>query len=130
MIVDSSALVAILLEEPEARRLGQAILSAPSRRISAFNWLESMVVAERRKGAIGTSEMLANISLLHIESVATDPRQMVAAYEAWRRFGKGRHPAALNLGDCCAYAASVTLGEPLLFKGTDFSHTDVAVAPW
>lgn len=130
MIVDSSALVAILLEEPEAQLLGQAILAAPSRRISAFNWLESMVVAEKRKGAIGTSEMLANLIVLQIESIAFDSRQMAAAYEAWRRFGKGRHPAALNLGDCCAYAASVTLAEPLLFKGEDFSRTDVAVAPW
>ena len=130
MIVDSSALLAVVWNEPEAERLARALQAAPMRRIGVVNWFESMMVAEGRSGAASARALLLTLADLDIQPLAFDQGQMLAAYGAWQRFGKGRHPARLNLGDCCAYAAAVVSGEPLLFKGDDFSRTDVPAAVW
>ena len=100
MVLDTSALLAVLLEEPEAPKFAQAIAADPRRLLSAFSALETAVVIEAKKGE-----------------------------GAGREFGKGRHPAGLNIGDCCAYALAGYTGEPLLFKGEDFRKTDVHQVP-
>jgi ribonuclease VapC len=130
MMVDSSALVAIARHEPEAARLTRAIVEAPARFISAISWLESMMVAHGRGGAADQHDLQMTIADFRLQPVPFDSEQMHLALSAFLRFGKGRHPAALNLGDCCAYAAAVSTGEPLLFKGEDFARTDVTAAPW
>jgi ribonuclease VapC len=130
MIVDSSAIVAISLQEPEAERMAAAILQAPERHISAVNWLETMMVLESRAGVAASDGALLILAQLGVGTLAFDQAQMQEAHEAWRRYGKGRHAAGLNMGDCCAYAASKLEGRPLLFKGGDFEKTDVARAPW
>ncbi|HEY8054626.1 MAG TPA: type II toxin-antitoxin system VapC family toxin [Terriglobales bacterium] len=128
MMLDSSAVIAIVLREPEARALVSAIDRAPVRIMSAVNWVEAMVVAESRRGA--AEDVRLALAEFDVKLVAFDEKQALYAYQGWLRFGKGRHPAALNFGDCCAYAAAVTSGEPLLFKGDDFPRTDVTPAPW
>lgn len=130
MIIDSSAILAIVFQEPEAERVAYAIVAVPVRRMSVVNWLETLIVVEARYGAESSDEALLILQSLQIEPVPFDREQMLEARGAWRRFGKGRHRAALNLGDCCAYAAAVTTGEPLLFKGEDFSFTDIARVEW
>lgn len=130
MIVDSSAILAIAFQEPEAVRLAAAIASAPEQRISSVNWLETMMVVESRAGALAADDALLILGQLAVETLPFDAAHMHEAHEAWRRYGKGRHPAALNLGDCCAYAASRIEGQPLLFKGNDFGKTDVEKASW
>jgi ribonuclease VapC len=124
MVIDSSALLAILLGEPDAERFVNAIAADGKRLISAFNLLEAAIVIEARKGEAGGRELDL---LLHRAAVAVVPLtadQSEVARRAWRRFGRGRHPAGLNLGDCCAYALAMQLGEPLLCKGEDFAKTD------
>ncbi|MGN6593448.1 MAG: type II toxin-antitoxin system VapC family toxin [Terriglobales bacterium] len=130
MIVDSSALVAIVLKEPETALFSRMILGAPTRRCSAVSWLEAMMVSEGRMGPSGSRDMRLALAALEMEIVAFDPSQAELAYSAWLRYGKGRHPAALNLGDCCAYAAARALREPLLFKGRDFALTDIEAVVW
>jgi|SRR5208283_3362384 len=130
MVIDSSAILAISLLEPEALRLVKAIADADVRRMSAVNWLETLMVAESRQGVESADQTLLNLRDLDIELVPFDLEQMQEALLAWRRYGKGRHPAGLNLGDCCAYAAAITSGEPLLYKGADFQKTDVARAEY
>ncbi|TAN23045.1 MAG: type II toxin-antitoxin system VapC family toxin [Acidobacteria bacterium] len=130
MIIDASALVAIVLSEPEADRFTTAVSAATVRLMAAVNWLETLVVVDSRKSASGVTKAQGLRAELGIQILPADEGQIRAAHEAWRRYGKGRHRARLNLGDCCAYAASVTLNEPLLFKGNDFSLTDVEVADW
>jgi ribonuclease VapC len=98
--------------------------------MSSVNWLETMMVIEGRAGVLATDDALLILGQLAIGTLAFDAAHMHEAQEAWRRFGKGRHPAALNLGDCCAYAASKIEGRPLLFKGPDFEKTDVEKAAW
>lgn len=126
MIVDTSAIFAILQYEPERDRFKAAIDEAERLRISAVSAFEARMVATSRTGAEGRLEM--DLFLSSFEIVPFDAAQAEAAAEAFRRFGKGRHPAGLNLGDCCAYALAVTSGEALLFKGGDFALTDVAAA--
>jgi ribonuclease VapC len=130
MIVDSSAIVAIALQEPESARLVSAIVQSPERQMSTVNWLETMMVVEARSGASAADDTLLILAQLGVTALPFDEAQMYEAQEAWRRYGKGRHPAALNLGDCCAYAASRIEGRPLLFKGSDFEKTDVERAAW
>ena len=129
MIIDSSALIAILLGEPEAQEFARLIAEAPKRYISAFSWLEASIVIEARKGESGGRELDLLIHRSGIEVVPLTPDQSEAARKAWRTFGRGNHPAGLNIGDCCAYALSKMTGEPLLFKGGDFGRTDVARIP-
>ncbi len=128
MVIDSSAIVAILLGEPEAQAFIRTIASAPKRLVAAFTALEAAVVIEARKGPAGGRELDLLFHEAGIDLVGMDVEQVALAREAYRRFGKGRHPAGLNLGDCCAYALAVQCGEPLLFKGDDFSKTDVTSA--
>jgi len=130
MVIDTSALIAILSLEPEAARLAQAIEADPTRLISAVTLLEAGIVMEARLGAAGGKELdlLAAKAGLVVEPLTAD--QASIAREAWRRFGKGRHAAALNFGDCCSYALARATGEPLLFKGTDFANTDIAAVSY
>lgn len=124
MIVDSSAVLAIFFEEPEAPRMA-ALLAAPGpKRISAANYLECAIKLDN--AAEGASlELDAFLEEAGIEVAAVTPAQARAARLAHRRFGRGRDPAGLNFGDCFAYALAKETGEPLLFKGEDFSRTDL-----
>jgi len=128
MVVDSSALLAILFGEPEADAFIEA-LAAPDRKfMSAVNKLEAMIVVEARKGAEGAVALVGLLAAAEIEIIPFDSGQAEIAMAAWRRYGRGRHQAGLNLGDCAAYALASTLNDALLFKGGDFSQTDIAVA--
>ena len=122
MIVDTSALIAILRGEPGAIALREKLLQAAEPRISAGTLLEARMVAERDGGVMDLNALL---SAAGVEIVPVDEAQVDAAHDGFRRFGKGRHPAGLNYGDCFAYGLARLLGEPLLFKGEDFSLTDV-----
>lgn len=129
MIVDSSAVIAILRAEPDAGRYGQAIEEAPVCRISAANWLEAAIVISNPADPMPSRyfDEFVRDAPLSIEPVTV--RQARIAREAYRDFGKGSgHPARLNFGDCFAYALAFDTGEPLLFKGDDFTHTDLAPA--
>jgi ribonuclease VapC len=128
MVIDTSAVVAILLGEPEAEEFARAVATDSKRLIAAFSVLEAAVVLEVRKGSSGTRELDLLMHEAGIEQVAMDADQVALARDAFRRFGKGRHPARLNIGDCCSYALAIHAGEPLLFKGDDFGKTDVKVA--
>jgi ribonuclease VapC len=129
MVIDTSALIAILLYEPETEPFAKAIASDPKRLISAFNLLETAIVIEAKKGEAGGRELDLLLHRTQIEAIPLTPEQAEMARTAWRRYGKGKHPAGLNIGDCCAYALAQYSGEPLLFKGDDFSRTDVPSAP-
>jgi ribonuclease VapC len=128
MVIDTSALVAILQDEPERRAFNEAIEAAPSCRISAATLVEASIVFEARHGADGVRELDLFVAAAAIQIVPVDAEQALAARDAFRRYGKGRHAAGLNFGDCFSYALAQVLGEPLLFKGTDFPRTDVAAA--
>ena len=128
MIVDSSAVLAILFSEPDARRHAGAIMAASPCRISVANVLEASIVVERRGGDATAHELDTLLESAEIELVPVTVAHLEAARRAWRRFGKGNHPAALNFGDCFAYALAKATGEPLLFKGEDFAQTDIEAA--
>jgi ribonuclease VapC len=125
MVIDTSAVMAILLGEPEAERIIDAITRDTRRLISAFTVLECSAVIEARKGPAGARELDLLLHEGGVELVAMDAEQVGIARRAYHQYGKGRHPAKLNLGDCCSYALSIHSGEPLLFKGGDFTKTDV-----
>ena len=125
--VDTSALVAIVLGEPELERFS-AILARGSGVVSAATAMEAAMVLESRQGPDAVEELRAVIREAPLEVVPVDEEMAWAVHAAWRRFGKGRHPAALNYGDCFSYALAKTLNVPLLFKGGDFAQTDVAIA--
>lgn len=127
MIVDSSALMAILLGEPGSEQMAQLAASADCR-MSAATWLEVGIVADHRSSTHG-ERLNRLIDALGIELVPVTMQQAAVARAAYRRYGRGNHGrAALNFGDCFSYALSVTTGKPLLFRGNDFSHTDVVPA--
>lgn len=125
MVIDSSAIVAILEDEPERDSFSHAIADSDRRRISAANLLESHIVMQWRHHSEGVQRLDLLIERAAIEVVPIDLVQAQEARRAFSRFGKGLHPAKLNFGDCFAYALAKTLGEPLLFKGRDFELTDV-----
>jgi ribonuclease VapC len=126
MIVDTSAILAILFGEAEGAAFLRA-LTVPERKfMSAFTRLETSIVVESRKGSMGTHALAELMATSGIDTVPFDIGQAELAFDAWRRYGKGRHPAGLNLGDCAAYALARFTGEPLLYKGEDFPKTDVA----
>jgi len=125
MVIDTSALIAILLGEPEAKAFSRILSSDPKRLISVFTVLETSIVIEARKGEAGGLELDLLLHRVQIEIVSMNPDQYELARSAWRIYGKGQHPAGLNIGDCCSYALSKYSGEPLLFKGNDFLKTDV-----
>jgi ribonuclease VapC len=126
MIVDSSAVIAILFDEPDRERITRAIEEDQRRFMSAATLLESFIVVEAKRGDHAGRELDLLLHRADVEIVPFDAEQSRVAMAAWRRFGKGRHPAALNFGDCFAYALSTVTSEPLLFSGEDFSKTDVA----
>ncbi len=125
MVIDTSSLVCIILGEPAAELYIGALASQPGNSISAVNWLEAMMVVNSRRGKEGTHELQALLNLARAEIAPVDARMAPLAFAAWLRFGKGRHPAALNFGDCFSYALAKLRDEPLLFKGDDFSKTDL-----
>ena len=128
MILDSSAVLAILFGEPDAVYYEKTIAAAQACRISAANLLETAIVIESRGGLAAGHELDVFLEKAGIELVPVTPQQVEAARLAWRRFGRGNHPARLNFGDCFAYALAEATGEPLLFKGKDFAHTDIEPA--
>jgi ribonuclease VapC len=128
MVIDTSALIAILFGEPEAISFSRAIADESRKLISAFNALETGIVVEAKKGEAGGRELDLLLHRAQIEIVAMNAEQAELARTAWRKYGKGNHPAGLNIGDCCAYALAKYSGEPLLFKGNDFSQTDIRPA--
>lgn len=125
MVIDTSAIIAILLGEPEAPELARAIEDGSPRLLSAANLLETSMVIEARKGDAAGRELDLLVYRAGIDVVPVDQEQAEIARVAWRRYGKGRHPASLNFGDCFAYALAKTTGLPLLFKGDDFNQTDI-----
>ena len=125
MVIDSSALMAILRREPEEKAFRNAIKLASSRLVSAPTRVEAGIVALGRKGDAGLEQMQALLETLKLDVVPLSDKQAKLAIDAFRSFGKGRHPAGLNFGDCFSYALAKATGEPLLFKGDDFSQTDV-----
>ena len=127
MVIDASALVAILEGEPEEDAFKRAISNASVRLLSPINLLEAHIIA-RRRGEIGVRRLNDLILRTAIQIIPVDSAQAAVAREAFDRFGKGRHKAGLNLADCFAYALSKTRAEPLLFKGADFAATDVVAA--
>jgi ribonuclease VapC len=130
MVIDSSALIALLRKEPERDAFMRAIYDASVRRMSAVTKLEASMVAAGTRGWPGLLELDALLADLRVEVAPFDDRQAIIAREAFLRYGKGRHRAGLNFGDCAAYALAIAEAEPLLFKGTDFGATDVeTVAP-
>jgi ribonuclease VapC len=130
MIVDTSAVLAILFQEPEAQRIADAIENCPVCRFPVTCFLEATITLLGRHGEESLRDLdlfLAN-SRMEIASITEDHGRL--AREASKRYGKGRHPAKLNFGDCMAYALAKETGEELLFKGTDFGQTDVAAAAY
>jgi len=127
MVIDTSALLAIFLAEPERMRFLNLIVEAPARLISAANVLETGIILEARRGEAAGREFDLFIVRATLDVVSVDGEQVEIARSAWRKYGKGRHPAALNFGDCFAYALAKSSGEPLLAKGTDFTLTDIDV---
>ena len=126
MVLDTSALLALLLDEPEAEGFRAAVEEETARLVSAATLLETALVIEARKGEPGGRELDLLIHKAEIVVVAVDAEQVSEARRAYRRFGKGRHEAGLNVGDVFAYALARTSGEPLLFKGDNFAKTDIS----
>src|SRR4029077_8952060 len=127
MVIDSSALIAILFDEPDRPQIELAIEADPVRLVSAMTKLETSIVLLGRRGEALLSRLDRLFDRRPAAIVPFDDHQADIARDAFVRFGKGRHRAGLNFGDCAAYALSVAEAEPLLFKGTDFGATDVEV---
>ncbi|MCO5159168.1 MAG: type II toxin-antitoxin system VapC family toxin [Aquamicrobium sp.] len=128
MVIDTSAIVAIFLDEPDAPAYGERIVDDPVRLVSAATLVEAAMVIESRFGDAGGAELDLWLHRTGAEIVAVSAEHADQARRAWRRYGKGRHPAGLNYGDCFSYALAKLTGEPLLFKGDDFSKTDISPA--
>ena len=128
MVLDTSALIAILVDEPERSVFIRAIEEAASCRVSTATFVETSIVLEARYGAEALRILDRFIAKAQIEILPVDLEQGHTACRAFSRFGKGRHRAGLNYGDCFAYALANVLAEPLLCKGADFTHTDVRLA--
>jgi ribonuclease VapC len=123
--LDTSAIVAIMQDEPERAEFVSLVERAPRRLISTVSVLEAAMVLEGRRGDDAASDLDRFIRTASIEMVPFDHEQLREARSAFQRFGKGRHRAGLNFGDCASYALASWSGEPLLFKGTDFGSTDI-----
>jgi len=129
MIVDASAIIGILRAEPEAQEFSKAIVAARERRVSAVNFVEAAIIIDGSRDPIASRRFDELIREAELQIEPVTPAQARLAREAYRDFGKGSgHRAALNLGDCFAYALAKEKREPLLFKGEDFKHTDIARA--
>lgn len=129
MVLDTSAVLAILQNEPERRKFNEAIEAAETRSLSTASFVECSMIVESRFGADGIRDLDLLIAKAQISLAPVDEEQADLARRAFRKYGKGRHPAALNFGDCFSYALSKALQEALLFKGNDFSQTDVDCHP-
>jgi len=129
MVLDTSAVLAILQDEPERRTFNEAIEAAESRSLSTASFVECSIILETRYGPDGVRDLDLFIARAHISRAAVDEEQADIARRAFRKYGKGRHPAGLNFGDCFAYALASALDLPLLFKGHDFGQTDIACHP-
>ena len=127
MVIDTSAIAAIFFDEPERERFLGAITSSERRLISASTLLEAGIVIEGRQGEAGGREFDLFVVRSALEVVSVDGEQVEIARSAWRKYGKGRHRAGLNFGDCFSYALAKWSGEPLLAKGADFAATDIAL---
>lgn len=125
MVVDSSVLIAILLGEPEAGHYAKLLANTEEVYISAVSIIESAMVIEYKRGEQGAKEYDELLNVITPTIIAFDNQQAELARTAWRQYGKGRHSAKLNFGDCCSYALAKYLNKPLLFKGDDFSKTDL-----
>ena len=125
IVIDSSALIAILLNEAEAETFALAIAKADRIFLSSLGMIEIGMVAIGRRGPEGLGEIRRLVTSHGIETVALTPDLADLALDAFARFGKGRHPAGLNMGDCASYALAASRRLPLLYKGSDFSRTDI-----
>lgn len=125
MVVDTSAIIAILQTEAGADELVESLIDAPERRISAATLVESGIVMQARYGDAGELQLDLLLQRLRIEIIPVTAQHAELARSAYRRFGKGRHSAGLNFGDCFAYALAKAMGESLLYVGGDFAQTDV-----
>jgi ribonuclease VapC len=129
MVIDTSALWAILQNEPERRKFNEAIEAAETRSMSTASFLEISMIVESRYGADGVRDLDLLIAKAKVSLVPVDEDQAHLARQGFQKFGKGRHPAGLNYGDCFSHALARSLEQPLLFKGNDFSQTDVECHP-
>ena len=130
MVVDTSALVAILFAESTAERLMEAILAAPRPIVSAASLVEVGIVAIARRGEASERELNSLLGQFRLQIIPVTADHAERALGAFRRFGKGRHPAGLNYGDCFSYALASITGEPLLCVGDDFARTDLQIASY
>jgi ribonuclease VapC len=128
MVIDTSAVVAILTREEEFEPFAAALAAAKDPLISAATLLEALIVMQARAGDDGVAALDALLAAAAVRCVAVDRRQTIVARDAYTRYGKGRSPAALKFGDCFAYALARVQGRPLLFTGTDFAQTDLEPA--
>jgi len=128
VIVDASALLAIVLGEADARRYAEAIAEADRPAMSSATWFEAAIVVEGRGDPVAIGHFDDFLARFGIGMVSFTPAHAARARQAWLRFGKGRHRAGLNFGDCMAYATAKEAHAPLLFKGNDFPHTDIEPA--
>jgi ribonuclease VapC len=129
MVIDTSAILAILFDEPAAARIERAIEADLVRLMPAPSFLEAAIVAEARYGDPGGRELDLLVHKAQIQIVPFDAAQSEVARRAFRAYGRGHHPAKLNFGDCFAYALAKTSGEALLFTGSDFKKTDIRAVP-
>ncbi|HYM09148.1 MAG TPA: type II toxin-antitoxin system VapC family toxin [Bryobacterales bacterium] len=127
MVIDTSALTAILRGESQRDDFLMAIATSPARLLSAVTRLEATMVLERRYGPEAGADLELLLYSSRARIVAFDAQQADIARSAWKKYGKGNHPAGLNLGDCCVYALAKLSGEPILCKGNDFPQTDIAI---
>jgi ribonuclease VapC len=127
MIVDSSAIIAILQDESDAKAFAAAILRDTVRRISVVTWVEAAIVTDGNRNPVLSRRFDDLLRDVHMRVETVTPKQAEIVRQAYRDFGKGRHKAGLNFGDCFAYALAKEMNEPLLFKGTDFARTDVEI---
>jgi ribonuclease VapC len=129
MVIDTSAVLAILQDEPERLKFGEALEDADANSMSAASFVETSMIIESRYGSDGVRDLDLLIAKATIVVEAVDVEQAHIARQAFRQYGQGRHPAGLNFGDCFSYALARFTQEPLLFKGKDFSRTDIECHP-
>jgi ribonuclease VapC len=129
MVIDTSAVLAILQDEPERVKFGEALEDADATSMSAASFVETSMIIESRYGSDGVRDLDLLIAKATIVVEAVDVEQAHIARQAFRQYGQGRHPAGLNFGDCFSYALARFTQEPLLFKGKDFSRTDIECHP-
>ena len=128
MVLDTSAILALLFGEPEQEAFAAAIAEAGTRLVSAVSAFEAAILVSSRKGPAGARELDLLFHAGRLEVAPFTGEQLLLAREAYERYGKGRHAAGLDLGDCCSYALSRHSGEPLLYRGEAFARTDVVSA--